>query len=308
MKNRYEKFVFKDERGITFEVNATEGKQLIASDGKNGELIIKSIGVNSYSEDFVKPPVPNGYKHIEGEWNTGFVIERTVDGSQFVWIPVGSLESNGTLDGENFVEKFGRRNYQNEEFSSQEFNEPLEGELIEQLESVKKYGGFYISRYNISSSKGKPQSVKRETPWVDIDFEVAMEVAASFENNETVKSHLPFGAEYDCVLEWFIKTKSKSFEDIAIDSSNWGNYWNTKNSPRKLTITGFRKQWCVNNIYDFAGNIDEWTQEYNENSYRIMRGGKYQNYGSDFQVAYRSCAAAWDFYKSTGFRVALCIK
>ena len=223
---RYEKFVLEAEKGITFEV----------SEGTSGELIIRALNIataNVYSTNYVNPPIPEGYKHVCGEWNNGFVIERCSDGSQFVWIPVGSLDSNGTLDGEHFSEKFGRRNYMNDEFSDDEFNEALNGELLEQLESVKKYGGFYISRYNISkSSAGKPQSVKGVMPWVNINFYEAKKVASIVEDNEVVKSHLTFGAEYDSVLEWFIKTKVKTLAEIALDSTEWGNYRNTENSRK----------------------------------------------------------------------------
>ena len=64
--------------------------------------------------------VPAGYAIIKDSPNTndGMVISDVADddldnskeGNQFVWIPVGSLDSNGTLDGEHFSEKFGRRN------------------------------------------------------------------------------------------------------------------------------------------------------------------------------------------------------
>ena len=299
---RYEKFVFEAEKGITFEV----------SEGTSGELIIRALNIFTavYSTNYVNPPIPEGYKHVLGGWNNGFVIERCSDGSQFVWIPVGSLDSNGTLDGEHFTEKFGRRNYMNKEFSDDEFNEALNGELLKQLESVKKYGGFYISRYNISkSSEGKPQSVKGVIPWVKIDFDDAKEIASTIEDNEAVKSHLTFGAEYDSVLEWFIKTEVKTLAEIAEDSTEWGNHWNTENSPRKLVETGNSEKWCANNIYDFAGNVDEWTQEQNESSYRVIRGGSYRNDGDDYPVADR----AFDYpinshYYNTGFRAALCIK
>ena len=132
---RYEKFVLEAEKGITFEV----------SEGSSGELIIRarnSATDNDYSPNYVNPPIPEGYKHVCGDWNNGFVIERCSDGSQFVWIPVGSLDSNGTLDGEHFSEKFGRRNYMSNEFSDYEFNEALNDELLEQLESVKNMGDF----------------------------------------------------------------------------------------------------------------------------------------------------------------------
>jgi hypothetical protein len=296
---RYEKFVLEAEKGITFEV----------SEGTSGELIIRALNIataNVYSTNYVNPPIPEGYKHVCGEWNNGFVIERCSDGSQFVWIPVGSLDSNGTLDGKDFSEKFGRRNYMNNEFSDDEFNEALNDEL---LESNKRYGGFYISRYNISkSSEGKPQSVKGVMPWVYINFDDAKKVASTIEDNEVVKSHLTFGAEYDSVLEWFIKTKVKTLAEIAEDSTEWGNCWNTENSPRKVVETGSREEWCANNIYDFAGNVDEWTQEKNKRSYRVIRGGDYNSFGSNYPVSYRYYCNPDNYYRNTGFRATLYIK
>ena len=288
---RYGKFVLEAEKGIAFEV----------SEGTSGELIIRVLNIataNVYSTNYVNPPIPERYKHVRGEWNNGFVIERCSDGSQFVWIPVGSIDSNGTLDGEHFSEKFGRRNYMNDEFSDDEFNEALNDELLEQLESVKKYGGFYISRYNISkSSEGKPQSVKGVMPWGNINFDDAKKVASTIEDNEAVKSHLTFGAEYDSVLEWFIKTEVKTLTEIVEDSTEWGNHLNTENSPKKVVETGSREEWCANNIYDFAGNVDEWTQEQNESLRRVIRGGYCNNIGNKCPVAYRFCNNPNNDYK-----------
>ena len=299
---RYEKFVLEAEKGITFEV----------SNGTRGELIIRTLNIataNVYSTNYVNPPIPEGYKHVCGEWNNGFVIERCSDGSQFVWIPVGSLDSNGTLDGEHFSEKFGRRNYMNNKFSDAAFNEVLNGELLEQFESVKKYGGFYISRYNISKSlAGKPQSVKGVMPWKNIDFYDAKKIASTIEDNEAVKSHLTFGAEYDSVLEWFIKTEVKTLAEIVEDSTEWGNHWNTENSPKKVVETGSREEWCANNIYDFAGNVDEWTQEQNESSLHVIRGGNFDVNGGDCPVAYRNFGYPVNYCFNTGFRATLYIK
>ena len=298
---RYEKFVLEAEKDITFEV----------SEGTSGELIIRALNIataNVYFTNYVNPPIPEGYKYVCGEWNNGFVIERC-DGSQFVWIPVGSLNSNGTHDGEHFSEKFGRRNYRNDEFSDDEFNEALNDELLEQLESVKKYGGFYISRYNISeSSKGKPQSVKGAKPWIYSDFFSAKWFASTIEDSEAVKSHLTFGAEYDSVLEWFIKTEIKTLAEIAYTSTEWGNHWNKENPPRKVVETGSREEWCANNIYDFAGNVDEWTQEQNESSFRVIRGGDYNSNGNDYPVAYRDFDDPNCNFNNTGFRATLYIK
>ena len=299
---RYEKFVLEAEKGITFEI----------SEGTRGELIIRALNIataNVYSTNYANPPIPEGYKHVCGEWNNGFVIERCSDGSQFVWIPVESLDSNGTLDGEHFPEKFGRRNYMNDEFSDDGFSEALNGELLEQFESVNKYGGFYISRYNISkSSAGKPQSVKGVMPCRDINFYDAKKIASTIEDNEAVKSHLTYGAEYDSVLEWFIKTEVKTLAEIAEDSTEWGNHWNIENSPRKVVETGSREKWCANNIYDFAGNVAEWTQEQNESSCRVIRGGYCDVNGFICPVACRIYNFPNSDYFGTGFRATLYIK
>ena len=299
---RYEKFVIEAEKGITFEV----------SEGTSGELIIRALNIataNVYSTNYVNPPIPEGYKHVCGEWNNGFVIERCSDGSQFVWNPVGSLDPDGTLGEKHFGEKFGRRNYRYYEFSNDGFNEALNGELLEQFESVEKYGGFYISRYNISkSSAGKPQSVKGVMPWVNINFDDAKKVASTIEDNEAVKSHLTFGAEYDSVLKWFIKTEIKTLAEIAEDSTEWGNYWNTENSPKQVVETGSREEWCANNIYDFAGNVDEWTQEQNESSRRVIRGGFCIYGGDNYPVAFRFYHDPSYSYNRTGFRATLYIK
>ena len=300
---RYEKFVLEAEKGITFEV----------SEGTSGKLIIRALNIAKanvvYSTNYVNPPIPEGYKHVCGEWNNGFVIERCSDGSQFVWIPVGSLDSNGKLDGKDFSEKFGRRDYRNNKFSDDKFNEHLNDELLEQLESVKRYGGFYISRYNISKSlEGKPQSVKGVMPWTNINFGDAKKVASTIEDNEAVKSHLTFGAEYDSVLEWFIKTEVKTLAEISRDSTEWGNHGNTKNSQRNVVETGSKEEWCVNNIYDFAGNVSEWTQEEYNCLYRVIRGGVYCSNGDNEPVAFRSCSKPNFDYGLTGFRATLYIK
>lgn len=300
---RYEKIVLEAEKDITFDV----------SEGSSGELIIRAMNIdkgNVCFGNYANPPIPKGYKYVCGKWNDGFVIERCSDGSQFVWIPVGSLDYNGTLDGIHFSEKFGRRNYMNNGFSERGFYEVLlEVELALQWGSVEKYGGFYISRYNISKNEktGKPQSVKGVLPWTNIDFYDAKEVAESLEISETIRSHLTFGAEYDSVLEWLMKSEAKTFEEIVRDSTKWGNHANTKNSPQAVVKTGCKEEWCVNNIYDFAGNVDEWTQEQYDCTRRVIRGGNCQSSGSRFSVASRDICYPIDCTDYTGFRATLYI-
>ena len=298
---RYEKFVLEAEKGITFEV----------SEGENGELIIKAKNkVSIYSENYANPPILKGYEHVVGEWYNGFVIERKSDRSQFVWIPVGYLDSNGTLDGKTFNEKFGRRNYLNEGFSGGRYHESVEDDLELQLESVKKYGGFYISRYNVSKNRitSKPQSLKDKYPWTDINYEEAKKVASTFEKREDITSHLTYGAEYDSILEWIIKSGAKTHFEVEKDSTKWGNYWNAENSLRKIAKTGSKNEWEANHISDLAGNVDEITQEKNRDTNCVTRGGFYDETGYKFPVANRWIWSIRSKDEYTGFRIALWIK
>lgn len=345
---RYEKFVLEAEKGITFDVlEGTSGELIIRAVNivsNNVPLNLQTVSAGEYAEVLSvytdsygnKAVVPTGWtvsgaKKENTIWgkNEGLVIYRipkekvsTINWSnkeevanlqknydQLTWCPVEKLDSNGTLDGEHFSEKFGRRNYRQDRFSDDVFNEPLSDELLRQLESVKKYGGFYISRYHISkAAKGKTQSVKGAMPWVNINWFDAKEVASTMEQSREVTSHLTFGAEYDSVLEWFMKSGAKSRKEIVEDSTGWGNYWNTKNSPKQVVETGSREEWSVNNICDFAGNVGEWTQEKNESSDRVIRGREYNQYGDDYPVAYRSYDFPDLYFNYTGFRATLYIK
>ena len=230
---------------------------------------------NNYG-DYTKPPIPEGWYYVEGMWYTGYCIQD-LKGNQFVWVPVGFLDPNGTLDGKNFSFKFGRRNYCNNEFSRYEFNEMLDEDLLMQWESIKKYGGFYISRYNISKIKKAPQSVKGEMPWTDITGYDAMKAAEGFGNGDSVTSHLPFGAEYDTTLEWYIKSGKKRKADICSDFTNGVDFY-------------------------------EWTQERYNCPYLVIRGVNSDSRGNYYPVGYRDCMRPIFHHFWVGFRAVLCIK
>lgn len=234
-------------------------------------------------------------------------LQRTYD--QLVWTPANLLEANGTLDGVSFTEKFGRRNFRNKEFSESKYHEPLTGELALQKESVDKYGGYYSTRYNISQDEetGKPRSIKGADPWTNIDYPTMHEIGSIIFKSETITSHLMYGAEYDTREEWLIETKAKTLDEIANDSTKWGNYCNTNGAPKKVVKTGSSEEWCANNIYDFTGNVDECTQEQNNSLYRVIRGGGCNLNGYNYPVHYR-CYGYPNKYYDTGFRATVHIK
>lgn len=255
--------------------------------------------------------------------------------NQLVWLPVGKLDANGTLDGVSFTEKLGRRNYPNGKFyrpKFEEFGDPMTGEFAHQVISANGYGGFYITRYNISKNErtGEPQSVKGKMPWTRSCLNDAKRIAATVEKSDTITTHLPFGAEHDSVLEWFIKSGAKTRSEIVEDSTELGNHYDSKNflthgvvgssegcvwdayfNEKIMLKTGSRKEYCINNIYDFIGNVSEYTQE---ESYQygikvgVCRGGTFEASGKIYPA---SCRAKIDITKtfySIGFRAAFDIK
>lgn len=346
MTNRYEKIVLEAEEGITFEVSEAGGQLVIRARSIAADNVCRKLPTvlaGQYAEELSIYTDKNGNQAVvpPGWTVSGRESENTIWGkdvslviyripkqtgsinwadthklellkktySQLVWVPVKFLEPNGTLDGENFTERFGRRNYRNNKFSSDGFNEPLEGGLLKQKESVSRYGGFYISRYDISKSpEGAPQSIKGDMPWVSINFPEAQSVAATFECNDVAQSQLTYGAEDDSLLEWLIESGSKTAREVAVDSTNWGNHWNTKGSPKCVVETGSNEKWSANNVYDVAGNVDEWTQEKNGSSSRVIRGGDCGNCGDDYPAAYRDCNNPSNRCNCTGFRVTVYIK
>lgn len=303
---RYKKIVCENERGerrefdikecIPFEIDIERCRTLEFSEGTNGELICIA---RRYSKDYVNPLIPKGYKHVCGEWNNGFVIKRSSDGSQFVWIPVGNLPSNGTLDGVSFNEKFGRRRYLYngfDRFLSPESNdrecgyyEPFVGGVVSLFESVKKYGGFYISRYKISknTTTGELQSVEGGIPCTASDEETVQKLAAQIESNDTITSYLTFGAAYDSVLEWLIQSN--------------GEIHHTD----KITWVPTIADGYINNLYDFGAHL-EWTQElYGTYKADCVLRGDYTLIKDCYAQA-RYVHHYWD--AEYGFRVVLCIK
>ena len=110
-----------------------------------------------------------------------------------------------------------------------------------------------------------------------------------------------WGNQWDRTLMWLIETGSKTKEQIADDSTSWGNYNNatfeyvnssgstvTKNENSGTKIpTGNTEYTKANNIYDLAGNVYDWTMEAYSTLYRVFRGGDFSYNGDYDPAAYR---------------------
>ena len=164
------------------------------------------------------------------------------------------------------------------------------------IESVSKYGGFYIGRYELSESGvKKDQPTLTYTNWYNL-YKKCKELNAS----NKVEARMIWGCQWDVTMNWLISSGAKTSDEVNKDSSTWGNYsnYNTANNYTEGTAgyeknagspqnTGSSENWKANNIYDLAGNVSEWTQEANITYFRAVRGGNYDYHGSHSPASYR---------------------
>ena len=162
------------------------------------------------------------------------------------------------------------------------------------IESVSKYGGFYIGRYELSESGvKKDQPTLTNTNWYNL-YKKCTELNAS----DKVETRMIWGCQWDVTMNWLISSGAKTSNEVNKDSSSWGNYYNTSvkaddgttvlkaNGKDQKLNTGKTTFTMANNIYDLAGNVEEWTQEAHTDN-RARRGGLCGNYGSGFLASLR---------------------
>ncbi len=158
---------------------------------------------------------------------------------------------------------------------------------------------------------------------------------ASNVNSGTKTSSLMFGLQWDLVLAFMHNKGNIADSTLTSNSTTMGNYkvnlWTIKNANAKystnsgstftacpnpfkkesyssiLLTTGADSSFSVQNIYDIAGNVWEWTLEKtsNTNNPCADRGGFFIGTGSDYPAAGRYDDSADVSSKVIGFRVSL---
>ena len=208
--------------------------------------------------------------------------------------------------------------------TTHEFLNQLEKEFNNMVASVEKYGGFYIGRYETGN-------INQDTPVIqkgntNISSQTWYNMYKRCKNikgaNTNVETGMIWGNQWDRTLMWLIETGSKTKEQIADDSTSWGNYYNatfeyvnssgstaTKNEGSSTRIpTGSAEYTKANNIYDLAGNVRDWTMEASSTGSRVYRGGYYSSSGGNFPADSRNYDSPTSSYNVYGCRSALYIK
>ena len=157
--------------------------------------------------------------------------------------------------------------------------ESMVAEYKSMSDSIKKYKGFYIGRYELTANGEKTGASLTDQNWYNL-YKACQNVVTGKEN---VKSTMIYGVQWDATMDWLKATKFQTdTSKVDEDSSSWGNY----NSGSKID-TGSNTTYEANGIFDLAGNCYEWTQEAYSTTYRRTRGGRYDNSGSIFPASGR---------------------
>lgn len=141
------------------------------------------------------------------------------------------------------------------------------------FESVSKYGGFYIGRFetgDCNASEPRKRGAAEETvlgikknlyPYTYVTTDNAINkihnISADY---ASVQSQMITGAAYDRTIYWFLETSMTKENFYWSQRQNFGNF-------SHIIKTGSDENYNVNNIYDLFGNAEEVTSENNEGWY-----------------------------------------
>ncbi len=246
-------------------------------------------------------PVPPTFTYIGGDINNGAVIEDE-NGNQFVWVPVEDSRSYARQifvnNGEGItVEDMESINLKDINSYNSEYDD-----------SVKNYKGFYVARFEAGKDSETEKAVSKAgvLPWTNIVWQKAKDASVEmYPENDFFQSDLINSYAWDTTCNWVRDTSSVNIDD----STSYGNYQDSIDGLNRTVETGSNDRWSVNNIYDMAGNVWEYTtEEYGEHEkLHIGRGGGYWNYGNLYPISTRGPSEdASDM--NIGFRVVIYLK
>ena len=188
----------------------------------------------------------------------------------------------------------------------------LEQNYYEIIESIKKYGGFYIGRYETGGLNGTAVVRKMDTNISNQNWYTMYKKCLTLKGTNTdVKTSMIFGNLWDETLEWLVKSGATISDGTTLtyqmmkNSTTWGNYLNatfnyiaanaetplmteTKAQSKSTRISAGSAEYTkANNVYDMAGNVWDWTTEAYSTYYRVSCGGGYYRDGYSFPASYR---------------------
>ena len=271
-------------------------------------------------------PIPEGYivseNSDENIVNKGLVISDS-RGNEYVWISCTVDSSSNKLQYKRTewgVEKDGTDNSRaiKDELTLKDIdvtysktdtdngiNEEISKEIVAQInaekESIKKYGGYYIGRYEVGKDNKTAVIKAEQEPYVNIKWSKAYELAKGIGGGEGATTYLCSSYSWDTAINFIQNTTGKNYATSIIGfNGNWksqevkdssGKVIKPVNTAQRLN-TGLTTALC--NIYDMGGNVGEFTTELNPGTSEtvVLRGnygcpaGYRWDYGSGYAGSY----------------------
>ena len=313
-------------------VNAVESADGIIVPVPKGYTASEVTGENTVKDGFVIYENITGEDKKEPVTDTNAPTARTTR-NQFVWVPVANpsemygTDSSGKKWGKlyNFSsDGITARNWTEQEgimtiTSATSYREPdavdsdssnsltkgqLEQEFNSMIASVEKYGGFYIGRYETGNlSQAEAVVVKNNSDIASQTWYTMYNKAKGVAANSNVTTTMIWGCQWDATLRWMYNSGNAEKKKYTYDSTGKGNYSGTNGN--KPIATGSVEEYAVNNIYNMAGNVWDWTIEAVNTVNRVVRGGSYYDNASSSPSSTRSNLIPTDSFSNYGSRVAL---
>ena len=305
--------------------------------GKDDEHTVNT-GLVIYEEE---TPVTN-----ENAW------EESLTRNQWVWVPVPDVtriyeEYNGGAKKSKLysITRTGRNTYTNSNYepfvlltmdteqyfarngkqgmTQEKWLQEMQFEYERMIESVEKYGGYYIGRYETGDVSTSIPVVRRmNTSIYNVTWYKSYENLKKIKGtNEDIQTDVIWGCLWDETLQWLVDSGNKTYEELY-NSKDWGNHYDSEfdyttttgetahRNPKSSTRvpTGSAEVNKANNIYDLAGNVWEWTLERYGSIYRMERGGNCSHNASIYSVPYRNFYNPTFSYSNLGVRAYFYIK
>ena len=284
-------------------------------------------------------PIPEGYivseNSDENIVNKGLVVSDS-RGNEYVWISCTVDSSSNKLQYKRTewgVEKDGTDNSRaiKDELTLKDIdvtyskidtdngiNEEISKEIVAQInaekESIKKYGGYYIGRYEVGKDNKTAVIKAEQEPYVNIKWSKAYELAKGIGGGEGATTYLCSSYSWDTAINFIQNTTGKNYATSIIGfNGNWksqevkdssGKVIKPVNTAQRLN-TGLTTALC--NIYDMGGNVGEFTTELNPGTSEtvVLRGGNYRN---NIPAGYRWYGSSGSASSNYGFRATLFLK
>ena len=312
--------------------NANEEEKALL-ENENVRMIIKE-GDSTNDEETIKAVIPKGFYYVTGKPSTGLVISDKIGdddnnskgGNQFVWVPCNGNSGVRYERTKDESTKFGLASQWTDTNKQYYYNTPekytdwtdyggaKDGDTIDSVDSVQKYGGFYVARFEAgvpenadfyakesnnyayaidkNNTSLKPVSRKNNQCWNRINQKNAKMVSQNmYANNSVVSSQLIDSFAWDTTVSW-LKTE---VSNIGQDSTNYGNYTNS-NSNIEIKNTLYSLHHYIEHIekdnstkwigYEtskkyYKGNINLGSKKVNQ-----AEKEKYQFYSSNLNYNY----------------------